>query len=89
PSLLLYGIPVLVAGIFLLRARNAISRTPFVPPNMVPFLQKLRTAFACIGWFYILILFFAILLLLLYVGGIIHAATAADSLPFVFSFFGP
>ena len=68
PTVMLYGIPMLLAGIALLGARGALDRTPFISPDLVPFFNKLRTFFCCWGWMYILCLFLAILLLLVYVG---------------------
>ncbi len=52
PALLLYGFPMLLAGLAVLGARSALDRTPFVSPDMVPFFLKLRTFFCCWGWMY-------------------------------------
>jgi hypothetical protein len=68
PSVVLFGLPMLLAGLALLGARAALDRTPFISPDMVPFFTKLRTFFCCWGWMYILGLFLAILVLLIYLG---------------------
>lgn len=65
-SLLLYGLPMLLAGVAVLGARSALDRIPAVSPDMVPFLTKLKTFFSCMGWMYIIGLFFTVLLLLAY-----------------------
>jgi len=57
PSLMLYGLPLLFAGIAALSARAALRRTPFVSPDMIPFLSKLKTFFSCLGWMYIIGMF--------------------------------
>ncbi|HQQ61178.1 MAG TPA: DUF4339 domain-containing protein [Kiritimatiellia bacterium] len=67
PSLMLYGLPILLAGIALLGARAALDRAPFVAPDMIPFFAKLKTFFCCWGWMYIIGIFLTILLLLIYV----------------------
>ncbi|MDD2240777.1 MAG: DUF4339 domain-containing protein [Kiritimatiellae bacterium] len=66
PALMLYGIPMLLAGIATLRARSALGRAPFVSPDMMPFFSKLKTVFACWGWLYIIGLFLFVLALLAY-----------------------
>ena len=66
PSLVLYGLPMLLAGIAVLGARAALDRSPFIPPDLVPFFLKLRTFFSCWGWMYIILIFLTILLLLVY-----------------------
>jgi hypothetical protein len=68
PSLLLYGLPMLLAGLATLGARAALDRAPFISPDMVPFFAKLKTFFCCWGWMYILGLFLGILFLLAYTG---------------------
>ena len=66
PLLLLlpWNIPLLVAGIALLCARATLGRTPYVPEEMIPFLQRLRTVFCAFGWVYVVILLLAIVLFL-------------------------
>ena len=78
PSLLLYGLPMLLAGLAALSARGALDRTPFVSPDMIPFLAKLRTFFCCWGWMYILILFLTILLLLAYAALALWSASSGQ-----------
>lgn len=68
PSVILIGIPMFLAGIAILHARAALNRAPFVSPDMIPFLLKLRTFFCCWGWAYILPVFALILFLLAYAG---------------------
>ena len=68
PSVMLYGIPMLLAGIALLSARAALDRSPFTTPDLVPFFTKLRTFFCCWGWMYIIGLFLVIIVLLVYSG---------------------
>ena len=68
PAVLLYGIPMLLAGIALMGARAALDRAPFISPDLVPFFTKLRTFFCCWGWMYILGLFLGIIFLLIYTG---------------------
>jgi hypothetical protein len=79
PSVMLFGIPMLVAGIALLGARAALDRAPFIAPDMLPFFSKLRTFFCCWGWMYIIGAFLAVLLLLLYVGVVFVALSSGDS----------
>jgi hypothetical protein len=68
PSLLLYGLPMLLAGLAAIGARSALDRTPFVSPDLIPFFAKLKTVFCCWGWMYIVGLFLGILFLLAYTG---------------------
>ena len=68
PSVVLFGLPMLLAGLAVLSARTALDRTPFISPDMVPFFTKLRAFFCCWGWMYILGIFLAILVLLIYLG---------------------
>jgi hypothetical protein len=68
PSVVLFGLPMLLAGLAVLGARAALDRTPFISPDMVPFFTKLRAFFCCWGWMYILGIFLAILVLLIYLG---------------------
>lgn len=68
PSVVLFGLPMLLAGLALLGARAALDRTPFISPDMVPFFTKLRAFFCCWGWMYILGIFLSILVLLIYLG---------------------
>ncbi len=68
PSVVLFGLPMLLAGLALLGARAALDRAPFIPPDLVPFFTRLRTFFCCWGWMYIIVLFLGILLLLAYAG---------------------
>ena len=68
PAVLLYGIPMLLAGIALMGARAALDRSPFITPDLVPFFTRLRTFFCCWGWMYILGLFLGIIFLLIYTG---------------------
>ena len=79
PALMLYGIPMLLAGVAVLGARSALDRSPFISPDMVPFFQKLKTAFACWGWMYLIGLFFSILLLLGYAGFALWALSSGQS----------
>ena len=69
---------MLLAGIAAISARGALDRTPFVSPDMVPFLAKLRTFFCCWGWMYILILFLTILLLLAYAALALWSASSGQ-----------
>ncbi|MFY9181429.1 MAG: DUF4339 domain-containing protein, partial [Kiritimatiellia bacterium] len=66
PSLMLYGLPLLFAGIAALSARAALRRTPFVSPDMIPFLSKLKTFFSCLGWMYIIGMFIFVVVLLIH-----------------------
>ncbi len=84
PSVMLYGIPMLLAGIALMSARAALDRSPFIPPDLVPFFSKLRTFFCCWGWMYILILFLVVLFLLIYSGIALCAASAGQVAPHPF-----
>ena len=68
PSVVLFGLPMLLAGLAVLGARTALDRTPFISPDLVPFFTKLRAFFCCWGWMYILGIFVAILALLIYLG---------------------
>lgn len=79
PSLLLYGLPMLFAGIAALSARAALSRTPFVAPDMIPFLSKLKTFFSCWGWVYIISMFIGILFLLIYTAVAIWALSSGNT----------
>ena len=78
PALLLYGLPMLLAGLAALGARAALDRTPFISPDMVPFFAKLKTFFCCWGWMYILGMFLAILFLLAYAGLALWTASAGQ-----------
>lgn len=69
PSVLLYGLPMLLAGIAALGARAALDRAPFVSPDTIPFFIKLRSFFCCWGWMYIIGLFLTVLVLLAYAAG--------------------
>ncbi|HOO20677.1 MAG TPA: DUF4339 domain-containing protein [Kiritimatiellia bacterium] len=66
PALMLYGIPMLLAGCATLGARAALGRAPFVSPDLIPFFSRLKTLFACWGWMYIIGLFLTVLGLLVY-----------------------
>lgn len=79
PALLLYGLPMLLAGLATLGARAALDRTPFVSPDLVPFFAKLRTLFCCWGWMYILGLFLVILFLLAYAGLALWTASSGQA----------
>ncbi len=68
PAMMLYGIPMLLAGIAALSARAALDRSPFIPPDLAPFFQKLKAFFSFWGWMYVIGLFLGVLFLLLYVG---------------------
>ena len=81
PSLMLYGLPMLLAGLAALSARAALDRAPFIAPDMLPFFLKLRTFFCCWGWMYILLGFLAILLLLAYTGIALWAASSGQVPP--------
>lgn len=81
PSLLLYGLPVLLAGLAALSARAALDRAPFIPPDMLPFFLKLRTFFCCWGWMYIILGFLAVLLLLAYAGIALWAVSSGQVPP--------
>ena len=78
PSLMLYGLPMLMAGIAAISARTALDRTPFVSPDMIPFFTKLRTFFCCWGWMYIIVLFLTVLFLLAYAGLALWAASSGQ-----------
>jgi len=79
PALMLYGIPMLLAGIAVMGARAALDRSPFISPDMVPFFRKLKTAFACWGWMYLIGLFFSILFLLAYAGVALWALSSGQA----------
>jgi hypothetical protein len=68
PSVVLFGLPMLLSGLAVLGARAALDRTPFISPDLVPFFLKLKTFFCCWGWMYILGIFLTILALLIYLG---------------------
>ena len=78
PSLVLYGLPMLLAGLAALGARAALDRTPFVSPDLIPFFTKLKTFFCCWGWMYIIGIFVAILLLLAYAGVALWTASSGQ-----------
>ena len=78
PSLMLYGLPMLLAGLSAISARAALDRTPFVSPDMIPFLTKLRTFFCCWGWMYIIVLFLTVLFLLAYAGLALWTASSGQ-----------
>jgi len=82
PALMLYGIPMLLAGIAVLGARSALDRSPFISPDMVPFFRKLKTAFACWGWMYVISLFASVLFLLAYAGFAMWTLAPMTSNPF-------
>ncbi len=81
PALMLYGIPMLLAGIAMIGARAALDRSPFIPPDLAPFFRKLKTVFSCWGWMYIIGLFFMVLVLLAY-AGISLWALSSGQVPF-------
>lgn len=81
PSLLLYGLPMLLAGLAILGARAALDRAPFIPSDLVPFFLKLRTFFCCWGWMYIIFLFLAVLFLLIYTGLALWAVSSGQTAP--------
>ena len=87
PSVVLFGLPMLLAGLALLGARAALDRTPFIPPDLVPFFTKLRAFFCCWGWMYILGIFLAILTLLIYLGVALWALSSGQAAPH--HFFAP
>lgn len=68
PSVVLFGLPMLLSGLAVLGARAALDRTPFISPDLVPFFLKLKTFFCCWGWMCILGIFLTILALLIYLG---------------------
>ena len=78
PSLVLYGLPMLLAGIAVLGARAALDRAPFVSPDLVPFFAKLKTFFCCWGWMFILVIFLTILFLLAYAGVALWTASSGQ-----------
>ena len=80
-ALVLYGIPMLLAGIALMGARAALDRSPFIPPDLVPFFTRLRAFFCCWGWMYILGLFLGILFLLIYTGIALWTVSAGQVAP--------
>jgi GYF domain 2 len=84
PALMLYGIPMLLAGIAVLGARSALDRAPFISPDMVPFFRKLKKAFACWGWMYIIALFAAVLSLLAYSGLLLWMLSTSQPVPYPF-----
>ena len=77
-ALVLYGLPMLLAGLAALGARAALDRTPFVSPDLIPFFTKLKTFFCCWGWMYIIGIFVAILLLLVYAGVALWTASSGQ-----------
>lgn len=81
PAMMLYGIPVLLAGFAALGARAALDRAPFISPDMVPFFAKLKTLFCCWGWMYIIGIFLAILGLLAYVAIALWAVSSGTVNP--------
>ncbi len=81
PSVALVGLPMLLAGIALLGARAALDRSPFIPPDLVPFFTRLRTFFCCWGWMYILGLFLVVLVLLAYSGIALWALSSGQVAP--------
>ncbi len=85
PSLMLYGLPMLLAGLAALGARAALDRTPFVSPDLLPFFTKLKTFFCCWGWMYILALFLVILFLLAYAGISLWALSSGQPVPHPFA----
>jgi hypothetical protein len=84
PSLMLYGLPMLLAGLAALAARGALDRAPFIAPDMVPFFSKLKTFFCCWGWMYILGLFVGVLFLLAYTGIALWAVSSGQAEPHAF-----
>ena len=84
PSLLLYGLPMLLAGLAALAARAALDRAPFIAPDLVPFFTKLKTFFCCWGWMYIIGLFLGILFLLAYAGIALWAVSSGQLDPQAF-----
>ncbi|NCA82551.1 MAG: DUF4339 domain-containing protein [Opitutae bacterium] len=78
PSLVLYGLPMLLAGIAVIGARAALDRAPFVSPDLVPFFAKLKTFFCCWGWMFILVIFLTILFLLAYAGLALWTASSGQ-----------
>ena len=78
PSLVLYGLPMLLAGIAVIGARAALDRAPFVSPDLVPFFAKLKTFFCCWGWMFILVIFLTILFLLVYAGLALWTASSGQ-----------
>ncbi|HAL92035.1 MAG TPA: hypothetical protein DCM68_03310 [Verrucomicrobia bacterium] len=81
PSLVLFGLPMLLAGLAILGSRKALDRAPFILPDMVPFFLKLRTFFCCWGWMYIIALFLVVLFLLAYAGIALWAASSGQVAP--------
>jgi hypothetical protein len=79
PSLMLYGIPMLLAAIAVMGARSALDRSPYIPPDLAPFFLKLRTFFCCWGWMYIIGIFLMILFLLAYAGIALWAASSGQA----------
>jgi len=84
PSVVLFGLPLLLAGLALLGARSALDRAPFISPDLVPFFTKLRSFFCCWGWTYILGLFLVVVGLLVYSGIAIWALSSGQAAPHSF-----
>ena len=81
PAVMLYGIPMLLAGLALLGAKTALDRTPFVSPDLIPFFTKLRSFFCCWGWMYIIGLFVFVIFLLIYSGIALWALSSGQMPP--------
>jgi hypothetical protein len=64
----IYGIPLIMAGIALLGAKNLLVAVPEVPPEMQPFLEKLLRGIKLIGISYILMFVTLAIMLVVYVG---------------------
>ena len=62
---LIYGIPMIMGGVSLLGAKNLLVTMPRVDGNMLPFLEKQRSAFKALGWAYILMIVFTLLIIIL------------------------
>jgi hypothetical protein len=79
PAMMLYGLPMFLAGVAVLGASSALGRAAYVDAALLPFFSKLKTAFACVGWTYLIGIFFAVLGLLAYLGLLLFAFSAAHA----------
>lgn len=73
---ILWGVLMIIGGVALLGARTALDGITGVPPNFVPFLEKLNTFFLVTGIMYIVMIIGTVLMLIFYGGMIIAAITS-------------
>ena len=73
---ILWGVLMIIGGVALLGARTALDGITGVPPNVVPFLDKLNTFFLVTGIMYIVMIIGMVLMLIFYGGMIIAAITS-------------